>query len=276
MPSKRISKDNIFQLIKELAKEYRKHNRHSPPIELIIVGGGSVLLNYNFRSTTTDIDMLCSADDAIQRAAAIISEEYGLADDWINTDFKQTASFSAELRAVSKHYCTLNNGTFEIRTVNAEYLIAMKIRAYRAYKHDRSDIIGIILDEKQSGNILTADQITSAYHRLYGKEEIPKDLVTSLRRYQNMTIDQLQAEFQKVSTQEVYVGTELQRIDQQYTGLVKENNVDQISKQVLEKHSELVAHNGPYVDLDTSLRNIHADKEAHQLNAISPEKEREQ
>lgn len=55
-----ITKDMHFYL-KELAKEFRKHNGKKTPAEIILVGGAAVLANYGFREMTTDIDALIVA-----------------------------------------------------------------------------------------------------------------------------------------------------------------------------------------------------------------------
>ena len=53
-----ISKEKAFLYLKEFANEYRKLNRNAPAAEIIIVGGGSILLNYGFRDSTQDFDVI--------------------------------------------------------------------------------------------------------------------------------------------------------------------------------------------------------------------------
>lgn len=45
-----ITKSNLDDYLKEVAKEFRKRNG-KVPAEIIIIGGGSVLINYGFRKT---------------------------------------------------------------------------------------------------------------------------------------------------------------------------------------------------------------------------------
>jgi len=59
MPSK-INKDQIDLLLKELAKAYRGKYGKNARVELIIVGGGSIMINYGFRDQTDDLDILSS------------------------------------------------------------------------------------------------------------------------------------------------------------------------------------------------------------------------
>ena len=44
----------------------------------------------------------------------------------------------------------------------------MKLMAYRSYKHDISDIIGILIEHQQLGRPLTFDMIHRAVNDLYG------------------------------------------------------------------------------------------------------------
>lgn len=195
--SPELSKTNLDAYLLALAKEYRKLDRKRP-VEVIIVGGASILLNYSFRQMTMDLDCFSSNMETLTRAARNVAQQQGLPHDWVNSDFLQTTSFSSTLRSVSKPYRTLNNGMFEVRTVTAEYLIAMKLAAFRPYKHDRSDIVGILLAEKQNGNNLTEKDILSAFSFLYSPASLSKEAhafldtvsilsVPELEKYQNKT-----------------------------------------------------------------------------------------
>lgn len=59
-------------------------------------------------------------------------------------------------------------GILSVRTVQAEYLIAMKLRSGRLYKNDRSDIAGILAEHEKRGEPITMDRITQAVTNLYG------------------------------------------------------------------------------------------------------------
>lgn len=47
----------------------------------------------------------------------------------------------------SKYYKTFAN-ILQIRTVSAEYLVAMKLMAGRQYKNDLSDIVGVLIEQE--------------------------------------------------------------------------------------------------------------------------------
>ena len=123
----KITRENAFDIIKQFAKEYRKELGKVPG-EIIIVGGGSIMLNYKFRDATQDFDVILKTVSGVEDVIKKFADQNGLPRDWMNSDFVKTVSYSNVLSEVSKHYYTLNNGTLEIRTVSGVYLIAMKLR----------------------------------------------------------------------------------------------------------------------------------------------------
>jgi hypothetical protein len=59
-----------------------------------------------------------------------------------------------------------------IRTVAAEYLIAMKLASGRQYKNDLSDIAGILAEHEKSDQPITMDMIRQAVIDLYDEWDI--------------------------------------------------------------------------------------------------------
>lgn len=167
MSSNKLTKDNLNFYLQELAKEYRKLCGKRNPAEIILIGGASILINYNFRESTEDIDAIIGASSAIKDAVHHVGDKYDLGSDWFNSDFEHTSSYSPELILHSKHYKTYSN-VVHYRTVSGEYLLAMKLVSNRLYKHDKSDLIGIIKAERELGNNITLDMIKKAVNDLYG------------------------------------------------------------------------------------------------------------
>ncbi len=93
-----IDKVNLDSYLKALGKAFRKLNGTKTPAEIIIVGGASILINYGFRDMTTDIDAIIQASSAMKEAINIVQEELNLPQAWINTDFKQTSSYSVSVK----------------------------------------------------------------------------------------------------------------------------------------------------------------------------------
>ena len=108
------------------------------PAEIILIGGASILINYGFREMTYDMDAIINSSSAMKDAINIVGDRFGLPLGWINTDFMNTNSYTPRLVGVSKYYKTFSN-ILQIRTVSAEYLVAMKLMAGRQYKNDLYD-----------------------------------------------------------------------------------------------------------------------------------------
>ena len=168
MMSPNLSKEKMDILFKEIAKELKKKLKGKRfSYELIIVGGASILLNYSFRMSTIDIDCLDLNEALMNEIVNEVGNKYQLPNGWINTDFIKTDSYTPKIIQYSTFYKSFSNDTLIVRTIKDEYLIAMKMVAARKYKHDYSDIYGII-NENHS---LTYEMITNAVKNLYGNLE---------------------------------------------------------------------------------------------------------
>lgn len=197
---KAITRDNAFDIIKLFAKEYRKVFGKTPA-EIIIVGGGSIMLNYKFRDATQDFDVILKAASGTQDIIKTFADNNGLPRDWMNSDFMKTESYSNVLSEVSKHYRTLNNGTLEIRTVSGVYLIAMKLRAHRAYRNDISDAVGIMIEETEAGNCISFEDICAAYTKLYN-EQLDGQVADKMSNICGMTLLQMKEYYNKQNLSE--------------------------------------------------------------------------
>lgn len=162
-----FTRDDIDHYLFLLAKEYKKRNRKNKHVELILVGGASIIINYGFRDSTTDIDAMIMADSVMQEAIYAVAEKEHIPDGWLNADFMRSGSFSNALVLHSSYYKTFAN-VLEVRTVKAEYLLAMKLVAGRNYKRDMSDIIGIIETCRKDGDLITEERVERAMSELYG------------------------------------------------------------------------------------------------------------
>ena len=171
----RFTTDNLDQYMKALAKAYRKLGGKTTPAEIILIGGAAVLADYGFREVTYDINAIISASSAMEDAIRSVTDELNLPNGWLNEDFRKTASYTPKLVQYSRYYKTFY-GVVTVRTVTAEYLVAMKMVSARQYKNDLSDIVGIIGEHQLRNTPLTFDMIDRAVQELYGSwERISED-----------------------------------------------------------------------------------------------------
>lgn len=186
-----INADTLEMMLKEFAKQYRKVYG-TAYCELIIVGGASIVANYGFRASTSDIDYYEPRKRPLKDVIQAAANKLGISNDWMNDDFIYSSSFSDKLAEKSKHYKVMNNGSIEVRMVDAEYLIAMKVKSGREAGNDISDIIGILYKEKEKGNSISYEMISKAGAYLYGdKFIVEKSLESRLKHYCKCTVTEL-------------------------------------------------------------------------------------
>jgi hypothetical protein len=168
-----FDKSNLDNFLEEFSIIYKSLGNNIP-VEIILVGGASVLANYNFRKTTNDVDAVIPNSSVFKKAIKITGKKLGLEEDWLNMEFKKSKSYTEKLNEVSKYYKTFSD-IIKIRTINSEYLIAMKLKSGRRYKNDLSDIIGITYEHKKNNNPITLESVKNAAITLYGSwENIPE------------------------------------------------------------------------------------------------------
>lgn len=221
-----FTKENLDFYLKEIAKAYRKLVGKKMPAELILIGGASVLINYGFRNMTTDIDALIQAASGMKDAINSVGDRFGLSKDWLNADFKKTDSYTPKIMQYSKYYRTFSN-VLTIRTVSAEYLIAMKLRSGRQYKNDLSDVIGILFEHEHRGEPISMDQIQQAVCDLYGGWDVLPDqskaFIENVMR--NGDLEQMHT---TISKGEKEARRMLIDFEQNYPGVTTSANVNEI------------------------------------------------
>ena len=227
-----LSKENLDTYLAELGKQFRKLYRKNAKAEIILIGGASVLINYNFRDSSTDADAIIQADASMKEAINFVRDKYNLPEGWLNEDFKNTKSYSDKLRGVSVPYRTFSN-VVHIRTIAAEYLIAMKLMSGRQYKFDLSDIIGILWEHDKNGNPIVRDAIDKAFIELYGQQPVPDvskqllDNVFDKKDYENI--------YAKVRETEKQTNEMLLNFRQDYPNVLNEDNINDIIEQARQK-----------------------------------------
>lgn len=228
-----FTKENIDTYLKEVAREYRKQIGKNMPAEMILIGGASVLVNYGFRDMTTDIDAVIQAASAMKDVINRVGDRYNLPNGWLNQDFIRTESYSPGLIRFSEYYRTYAN-VLTIRTVTAEYLIAMKLRSGRQYKSDHSDVLGILAEHERNGNPITMERIQKAVIDLYGGwdalPEASQRFISNVMRDGRFSELYAQTVIGEKETREI-----LLRFEQDYPGVMKDGNVDSIAENLQKK-----------------------------------------
>ena len=238
---KPFTKDNIDSYLKELAKEFQKRNGNRISAEIILIGGASILINYGFREMTYDIDAIIQSSGAMKDAINTVGDRLGLSVGWLNTDFINTESYTPKLVQYSKYYKTFSN-IIQVRTVSAEYLVAMKLMAGRQYKNDLSDIVGILIEQEEKGDSFTLDRIKKAVVDLYDfYERLPDNSRTFIESIYKK--EDLKGFYQQCRELELENKDVLLEFQNDYPKVLNRDNLADILKAAREKKNSRKGHN---------------------------------
>ena len=230
-----ITRDNLNEYLKDLGKEFRRLSGTKSQAEIVLVGGAAILAKYDFRDITYDVDAIIVASTAMKDAINHVRDKHGLPHGWLNTDFKRTASYSDKLLEVSIYYRTFSN-VLIVRTVAAEYLLAMKLMSGRQYKNDLSDIVGILWEHQKNGVPLLREAVEKAFGVLYGADltipETSRILLDAVFADEN-----LEALYQNAREGEIESRELLLEFKREYPDALKGENIDGIIGQIKRKRS---------------------------------------
>lgn len=136
--------------------------------EICLFGGTAMVLAFNARLSTKDVDAIFTPPEVIRRRAREIAEEMDLPADWLNDSVKGYVSDAPEYTSEGLPQMS------HLRVIRptAEYLLAMKCMASRfpsyATKGDRKDIVFLL----QHLGIQKAEVAFKVVERFYAPEHI--------------------------------------------------------------------------------------------------------
>jgi len=97
-------------------------------VELLLVGGAAMVLMYNARQSTQDVDALILSPPKVhlvRKLAEQVAQDIGLPDDWLNDGAK------GYLVGLSKGPTIFSAPGIVVKGVSAAQLLAMKLSAWR-------------------------------------------------------------------------------------------------------------------------------------------------
>lgn len=230
-----FTKENLEYYLKELAKDFKKRGRGTTA-EMILVGGASVLINYGFRNASYDIDADYESQSVMKESINAVGDKFGLPNGWVNDDFKRTSSYTPRIIRYSEYYKTFSN-VLQIRTIRAEYLVAMKLMSGRHYKKDLSDIAGILFEQKEAGKPLTWELIDKAVSDLYGGWDSISELSCELLE-RILACNDLKALFLELSEDEKIAKATLKEVEKKYPKAVTQDNANDVIAIAMKKKRE--------------------------------------
>lgn len=154
-----MTAEEITKYLAELNDELRLMNIKG---EVSLYGGAVMVLAFNARIATKDVDAIFLPAAEIRAAAARIAERHGLLERWLNDGVKGYLVDHA--RRVLFHMPNLT-----VFIPEADYLLAMKSLAARANTEDEGDVLTLISALK----IKKAEGVFEIIEKYYPKGQIP-------------------------------------------------------------------------------------------------------
>ena len=163
--SKLIKREEIAVIFTTLSEEYEMLGGNKQ-IDIYIVGGAAILLDFDYRMSTIDIDAYYKDDSILQKSINAVAKKLNLPSDWLNHDFVSTPSFSSNITKLSAE--TKMYGKYiKIHSMAPKYLIAMKLKSSRPTGGDLDDIVMMIYELRYKNVPITYEEIITAYKELY-------------------------------------------------------------------------------------------------------------
>jgi hypothetical protein len=125
--------------------------------DMTVVGGAALVLAFDARPATRDIDAVFRPKNEVFKAAAQVARELALPDGWLNNDVKRF--FGRHDRRASQ---ALDLPGLRVMVAAPEYLLAMKILADR-HDRDRDDVRFLIRHLR----LTTIEEIERVFAEVY-------------------------------------------------------------------------------------------------------------
>lgn len=160
-----IKKEDIDNIFDSFSSVYKKLGGKEE-LNIYLVGGAAIVLNFSYRAATIDIDAFYKDSEIINKAIKETSTLLDLPIDWLNHDFVNTPSFSELILDKSHLYKNYFN-IINVFVLDSKYLIAMKLKSSRPTGGDLDDIIKMIYELRYKNDPIKYEDIINAYTELY-------------------------------------------------------------------------------------------------------------
>jgi hypothetical protein len=140
-------------------------------IEISIYGGSALLLTFDQRASTRDVDAIFDKDrDFVRRAAAQVAGEFGWSRNWINDGVKSFLSardVQPEAKTLFRSYPAGVGAGLRVFLASPSYLFAMKCLAMRVGGVETSQDVDDIRLLGSALGIRTFDEAIAVVSRYY-------------------------------------------------------------------------------------------------------------
>jgi hypothetical protein len=136
--------------------------------EINLVGGTAMVLAFNARSATKDVDAVFEPSAAVRSAAAVVARDLELPSDWLNDSVKGFLSPVGDFSPLP----SLDLPNLRVQAPTPEYMLAMKVLAARTGSaSEQGDIRDIAFLVRLLG-LTDADAVIDIVRRYYDPSRI--------------------------------------------------------------------------------------------------------
>lgn len=132
--------------------------------EVGVVGGAAMVLAFNARESTRDVDAVFDPSGKVRDAAVRVANAQRLPADWLNDAVKGYMPVDTEPRSI-----LLSLPHLSVWTPPPQYLLAMKAIAARFDSNDAADLRTLI----QHLGLRRVDDVLEVVERYYPRNQIP-------------------------------------------------------------------------------------------------------
>lgn len=173
MPRLRLSRRQIVRALNRLGELAA---RDHVVIEITLYGGAAMMLAYNARDTTFDIDAILRPREVAERLIAEVARELDFPEDWLNdgvAKFTSIAGTYAPLRVQELEETAAAH--LRINRASAAYWLAMKCLAFRPRLGPRTGDLPDIEFLLRKMGLRTVEQVEAILERFYPTEAFTRD-----------------------------------------------------------------------------------------------------
>jgi hypothetical protein len=155
-----LNRDTILRALRRMSERLE---RRGVVGEINLLGGTAMVLGFQARQSTKDVDAIFAPAAMIREEAKIVAEELDLPADWLNDAAKGFLSPNAEFQSLRD----VDFPHLRVQVPTAEYLLAMKVMAARVgigrESTDKEDIRFLI----RRLELKTAEQVFELVGKYY-------------------------------------------------------------------------------------------------------------
>ena len=156
-----MTKDQIIASFKRLSHHLSVKDVRA---EIGVVGGAAMVLAYDARSATKDVDAIFKPSSEVREASRAVADEMNLSQDWLNDAVKGFLPGNPKERET-----VFEEMSLLVWVPETEYLLAMKALAARLDTNDSKDLRFLI----KEAQVKTAEEVFDIVQKYYPRREVP-------------------------------------------------------------------------------------------------------